>query len=77
MKSRKWNKSRRKELAMLQELLREVASINSGNCCLERIRRCIGMAEKLHLSSLEKPRKSFMSFLIAAAAGQEDPESWQ
>jgi hypothetical protein len=76
MKPHKWNKSRRKELAILQELLREVSSINSGNYCLERIKSCIDMAEKLSRSSLEKPRRSFMTFLIAAAAGQEDPEAW-
>jgi hypothetical protein len=63
-----WNKSRCRELGILQRLLREASYINSGNYALERIRGVIRMAERLDRSSLNRHRSSFMQFLIEEAA---------
>lgn len=63
-----WPEDRRKELAALQTLLNEASSINSGSHCLERISKCIGIAEALLLSDISTGRQSFMQWLIGQAA---------
>lgn len=60
-----WTKDRREELSELRTLLFEVQSINSGSHCLERIKKCMEIAERLTRSDLDKPRESFLNFLIS------------
>lgn len=62
-----WTKDRCKELDELGTLLREVSSINHGNNCLERIARCIALAEKLNRDDLFKCRDSLHNFLRGLA----------
>ena len=62
-----WTEDRCKELDELGTLLREVASINHGNNCLERIQRCIALAEKLDHNDLFKCRDSLHNFLRGLA----------
>lgn len=58
-----WTEDRCRELDELGTLLCEVASINHGNNCLERIARCIALAEKLNRDDLFKCRDSLHTFL--------------
>ena len=62
-----WTDERCKELDELGTLLREVASINHGSNCLERIQRCIVLAEKLDRDDLIRCRDSLHNFLRALA----------
>jgi len=62
-----WTDDRCKELDELGTLLREVASINHGSNCLERIQRCIALAEKLNRDDLFKCRDSLHNFLRGLA----------
>lgn len=59
----KWTKDRAEELRLLQQLLNDVQTINRGSHVLERLARCIDLAEKLDRHDLENGRPSFMSFL--------------
>lgn len=65
-----WPRDRREELALLQELLGEVAAINSGSRCLERISLCIDTANRLLSVDLYNPRESFIQFLSERASGE-------
>ena len=62
-----WTDDRCKELDELGTLLREVAAINHGSNCLERIQRCIALAEKLGRDDLFKCRDSLHTFLRGLA----------
>jgi hypothetical protein len=62
-----WTDARCKELDELGTLLREVAAINHGSNCLERIQRCIALAEKLDRDDLSKCRDSLHNFLRGLA----------
>lgn len=62
-----WTEDRCKELDELGTLLREVSSINHGSNCLERIARCIALAEKLSRDDLFKCRDSLHNFLRGLA----------
>lgn len=62
-----WPEDRRKELAELQELLREIKTVNHGSNALGRIARCIEIAEKLTYTDIDKCRDDFFSFLISQA----------
>jgi hypothetical protein len=62
-----WTDERCKELDELGTLLREVAAINHGSNCLERIQRCIALAEKLNRDDLFKCRDSLHKFLRGLA----------
>ena len=64
---KKWNLSRLKEIQALQELLLQVSTINHGSHCLERIERCIKLAERLSKTNLNTGRSSFVRFLISKA----------
>ena len=63
VRPRAWTDDRCKELDELGTLLREVARINHGSNCLERIQRCIALAEKLDRDDLFKCRDSLHTFL--------------
>lgn len=57
-----WTDDRCEELESLGELLRSVANINSGSGCLQRIARCIDLAESLLHEDLDRGRESFYRF---------------
>lgn len=63
----RWDDERCAELEMLQRLVREVASINSGNRCLQRIADCIDMAEKLNGTNYDTGRSGFVRWLYELA----------
>jgi hypothetical protein len=65
MMAKAWPRSRIKELTALEKLLRDVASLNTGNCVIERMQRCIKAAEKLGRSDFQaaRVRPSFIRFL--------------
>lgn len=58
-----WTDDRVKELEDLGALLREVAAINHGSNCLERIQRCIALAEALGREDVSGCRESLHGFL--------------
>lgn len=58
-----WTDDRTTELTELWDLLNEVSVINKGNCVLERLQKCISLAEKLKTSDIETGRMSFITFL--------------
>ena len=62
-----WPEDRRKELAELQELLREIKTVNHGSNALGRIARCIEIAEKLTYTDMDTCRQDFFSFLVNQA----------
>ena len=62
-----WTDDRCKEIDELGTLLREVARINNGSNCLERIQRCIVLAEKLSRDDLFTCRDSLTNFLRGLA----------
>lgn len=62
-----WTEDRCKELDELGTLLREVARINHGSNCLERIQRCIVLADKLNSDDLFTCRDSLHHFLRGLA----------
>lgn len=59
----RWDDDRCAELEMLQRLVREVSSINSGNRCLQRIAECIEMAEKLNSTNYDTARPGLVRWL--------------
>ena len=59
----KWTDDRANELEMLRQLLIEVQSINRGSHVLERLRKCIDLAETLDRVDLAKRHDSFYGFL--------------
>ena len=58
-----WDDERCAELELLQRLVREVSSINSGNRCLQRIAECIEMAEKLSRTNYDTARPGLVRWL--------------
>ena len=67
----KWTEDRRKELSLLQTLLSDVQSINTGSGALERIRKCVDIAAKLDKNEVMKnPRAGFVAFLYTLAADE-------
>lgn len=65
-----WTEDRCAELDELVDLLREVAAINHGSNCLERIRRCIALAEKLSRDAISENRDSLLTFLRGLAIAE-------
>jgi hypothetical protein len=59
----KWTDDRCTELDKFRELLTEVQSINRGSHILERLARCITIAEALDKVDLQRARASFYQFL--------------
>lgn len=56
-----WTDDRCAELDQLRTLLREVSAIDNGNHCLERIARCIRLADSL--TAFDTGRRVFVGFL--------------
>lgn len=69
----KWPEHRIKELQSFHELLREVTMINHGTHCLERVARCIDLAEKLRDLDLKTDPviAPFADFLVEIAHGKD------
>jgi hypothetical protein len=61
--TRIWTDDRIAELEDFERLLREARAINSSNNCLERIARCIDLADDLSLTNSATHRPSFREFL--------------
>ena len=62
-----WDDSRCEELAYFGLLLSEVASLNKGSHVIERMQRCIEIAERLDRADIRIPRASFNQFLRGLA----------
>ncbi len=62
-----WTNDRCKELEALRSLLCEVSTINRGSGCIERIQKCIELADRLQQFDLDSGRESFWYFLHAQA----------
>lgn len=62
-----WSKEQKKQLMILQELLRDVRSLNTGSNVLEKLERCIQRSEALLHTDLTTAKPSFMAFLIDEA----------
>jgi hypothetical protein len=69
--TKRWPQDRIEELLVLQDLLQEVRSINNGSGALERIARCIALAEKISHTDLVNCRPDLLSFLFAKANSHE------
>lgn len=63
-----WPKDRIDDLIALRVLIREVGTINNGSHCLQRIARCIELAEALDKTDYLTGRESFITFLEKQAA---------
>jgi hypothetical protein len=61
-----WDKRTLKGLAHLEELLREIGSLNTGNYHLERTARIV-LAEELGRMDLTGRRPSFKAVLVQSA----------
>ena len=66
-----WPEDRRKDIETLQRLLNEVVMINNGGCVIERLTKCIELAEKLKAADYSIPREPFVQFLIKQACGEK------
>jgi thiaminase len=66
-----WPRDRIHEIEQLQLLLNTVTTINHGSGAIERIQRCISIAERLQETCLKNARPSFTQFLISEAWKQQ------
>lgn len=62
-----WTIDRREEVTKLQTLLSELTTINHGSGAIQRLERCIQLAEELRHSDLRNHRSSFPQFLTDLA----------
>lgn len=62
-RAKEWDDSRWEELELLRTLLFEVSKINSATNCLDRIAKCVEMAERLNSWSKDRRCASFFAFL--------------
>ena len=65
-KKLQWTVERCDQLAELRELVREAGSINRGNMVIERLARCIELAERLN------GRDGFLAFLDDLAIAERE-----
>ncbi len=70
-----WDEKRCRELSDLELLVREVGTINHGSSALERIQRCIDLAESLSRIDLDHYRTSFLEFLRKEAIRSRFPNA--
>jgi hypothetical protein len=73
----KWTNERAEELRELEHLLHEIQAINRGSHVIERLQRCIELADKLDKTDIGRRHQSFVAFLRdlciedrSSAAGQ-------
>lgn len=67
-----WPEDRRREYVALAELVREVRRLNKGSGDLQRIERCIAIAEALSrddLAALPTPKVGLMTWLHSRVMG--------
>lgn len=69
-----WDESRCEEYGLLETLLSEVSSLNRGNHVIERMQKCIDIAERLNHTELDAGRMSFRTFLRDLALKDRFPE---
>ena len=68
-----WPADRREELRVLRQLVTEVRAINCSSGVLDRLLRCIELADKLDRLEFDTPRQSFLQFLAAEATKEKEP----
>jgi hypothetical protein len=66
-----WPEDRLKDIETLQLLLREVRTIDNGSHVIERLQRCIALADKLADTDYQSGRASFTQFLITQGWKEE------
>ncbi len=72
-----WDQARWNQLFTLQDLLNEVSMLNRGTGTIERLQRCIAMAEELRCGDLVTSRASLPRFLMERALAGSSPCSPQ
>lgn len=72
MKKKTWPLKRIKQLEAVEDLIRECRSLNSGNNVIGRMQRCIGIAEMLDRTNLNRREPRFIQFLRDLAIPAED-----
>lgn len=65
-----WTLDRREQIRTLQTLLNELMTLNHGSGAIERLQRCIALAEELRADDLTTCRSSFPQFLIERATNK-------
>lgn len=65
-----WPMDRRKEMALLMDLLITASNLNSGSDFIGRLEDVMSLANKLNKSDINTARKSFVQFLVSEAAGK-------
>lgn len=58
-----WTKGRLRELAELHDMLGELRQINYGSGAIQRLLKCVQVAQELSTTDYSVPRKSFLLFL--------------
>ena len=58
-----YDQSRREEVLLMQNLIREISTINKGSNFLDKMNSCIEMAQKLQKDNMVVPRASFVDFI--------------
>lgn len=69
-----WDESRCEEYELLETLLSEVSSLNRGSHVIERMQKCIDIAERLSRTDLNSGRDSFVRFLLKEALKDRFPD---
>ncbi|ONU64400.1 hypothetical protein A8E62_12090 [Burkholderia cenocepacia] len=65
-----WTKDRRDELGKLQELVRQIGTLNSGSGAIDRLQRIMILADDLAKADLDNGRLSFVNFLVELSASE-------
>lgn len=68
---KKWPKGRAREFLLLNDLLIDCASLDSGNRVIEKMQRIVKAAKKLRDTNLDTGRDSFWHFLVALRSEDE------
>lgn len=69
-----WTEDRWDELDLLEQLVRQVSSINNSTGCLERIAGCIEMAKRLDRTGRNMRRDSFLAWLKQMAREESEAD---
>lgn len=71
-----WPEFRLAQFDMMVELIREVSAMNRANCILERMKKCIELADRLDRFDMDLRKSSFVQFLKDLAYERvEEPKS--
>lgn len=69
-----WDELRCEEYGLLETLLSEVSALNRGSHAIERMQKCIEIAERLNRTNLDSGRMSFCAFLRDLARKDRFPD---